>query len=319
MVALRRAAGRQGRWSMYFVNIYSVASGGVGGGFAGVGNGKQLGIFNHELGHALGLPHWGETTIYPYRGAMFGIPAPASFNNVHVGPTWAFDQAKGVFLTPVVGPQSVGGVLGTYKNDPMQGGGMGDQEKGYLMRPFSDYSVNRMRSMLEGHVVAWNDALGEWAAWDPKTAAYTATKKNDGVSFPTTRDVDVISVMASSSALTSEANIVYPTIGPYTAGLTDLFDPSSPTDRARAAAIYCPAQGCDVSVRVTQGDQIRTYMLPIAHRTDVAACSADGWGTAAINLPASAGDVSRVELLLTPDAQAQGLPANPTVLSTWQK
>jgi hypothetical protein len=72
-------------------------------------------------------------------------------------------------------------------------------------------------------------------------------------------------------------------------------------------------------VRVTQNDQVRTYMLPIAHRTDVAACSNDAWGTAAINLPASAGDVSRVELLLTPDAQAQGLPATPTVLSTWQK
>jgi hypothetical protein len=39
--------------------------------------------------------------------------------------------------------------------------------------------------------------------------------------------------------------------------------------------------------------------------------------TAAVNLPASDGTVTQVELLLTPDAEHNGLPANPQVLYTW--
>lgn len=65
MNALRAAAGRRGRWSLYYVNIYGVPSGGQAGGFGGVGNGQRLGILHHELGHALSLPHWGDNADYP--------------------------------------------------------------------------------------------------------------------------------------------------------------------------------------------------------------------------------------------------------------
>ena len=39
--------------------------------------------------------------------------------------------------------------------------------------------------------------------------------------------------------------------------------------------------------------------------------------TAAINLRASDGTVTQVELLLTPDAEKDGLPSDPEVLGTW--
>ena len=45
---------------------------------------------------------------------------------------------------------NVGGKpVGTYKVDPMQGGGTGWQEPAYLMNHFSDYSVNQMRNYLQ--------------------------------------------------------------------------------------------------------------------------------------------------------------------------
>ena len=49
-----------------------------------------------------------------------------------------------------------GNPVGTYKVDPMQGGGTGYQEPAYLLNHFSDYSVNQMRSYLHSHMVVWN-------------------------------------------------------------------------------------------------------------------------------------------------------------------
>ena len=72
---------------------------------------------------------------------------------VHVGPIWAFDLPSGSFISPTVQPNSVGGELGVYKKDPMAGGGRGDQESGFLLRHFSDYSVHRMQNYLESHVL----------------------------------------------------------------------------------------------------------------------------------------------------------------------
>ncbi len=316
--ALRRAAGERGRWSLYYVNIYSVPSGGQAGGYGGVGNGKNLGILNHELGHALSLPHWGGNESYPYVGEMHGIPAPEVFGDVHVGPTWPLDQAGGVFLPPIAGPNSVGGDQGAYKKDPMQGGGVGDQEMGYLMRPFSDFSVFRMRQYVEGHVVGWDEELGGWAQWDPESSSYVGPLENDGVSFPVERDVDVISIMAATSGMHPDVNLVYPPIGPYRAALIDRFDPTVEADRTRAADVYCPADGCDVSVRVQQGGNTRVYMLPVSWTEEnVPACDNDSWATRAVNVPAADGEVTSVELLATPNAQLDGLPAEPTVLSSW--
>ena len=317
--ALKRAAGRSGRWSLYYLNVYNAVAGGQAGGFAGVGSGTSQGILHHELGHALSLPHWGDSAAYPYKGDMYGIQAPAIYNDTHAGPAWAFHLPTRAFIPPTVQSGNAGGKpVGTYKADPMQGGGEGWQEPAYLLNHFSDYSVNQMRDYLQGHVVVWNAALNSWAQWNQTAGDYTTTVSNNGIQFPTTRDVQVISIMASLSGANPAVNMVYPPIGPYTAGLIRLFDPTVAADRTAAGSTgYAPSTGCDYSVRVVQGGVTKTYMLAASNLSTADPYAESSLITEAINLPASGGTVTKIELLSTPNAEDVGLPANPTVLYTW--
>ncbi|MCU0665309.1 MAG: M66 family metalloprotease [Myxococcota bacterium] len=318
--ALKAAAGTAGRHTLYYVSIYGVWAGGQAGGFGGVGNGTSPGILCHELGHALGLGDcYGGGANYPYKGDMYGITAPTDGYGIHVGPIWAYYLYKQAFIPPTVQPDAVGGPVGTYKRDPMCGGGQGDQEKAYLMRHYSDYSVLQMRNYLEGHVVVWNPSLNAYASWDSGTASYSKAVTNNGVQYPITRDASVISVMAAVSGAVTSVNMVYPAIGPYTAGLIKLFDPTNATQRQEAASIFCPSAGCDVTVRVTQGGATKHYMLAASWDTTADPFSSAALQTRAVNLPASAGAVTRVDLLLSPDAEKNGLPSNPTVLYSWIK
>ena len=317
--ALKRAAGRSGRWSLYYLNVYNAFAGGQAGGFAGVGSGTSEGILHHELGHALSLPHWGDSAAYPYKGDMHGIQAPSNYNETHAGPAWAFHLPTRAFIPPTVQAGNVGGKpVGTYKVDPMQGGGTGYQESGYRLNHFSDYSVNQMRDYLHGHVVVWNPALNSWAQWNQTAGDYTTTVSNNGIQFPTTRDAQVISIMASLSGANPSINMVYPPIGPYTAGLIRLFDPTVTADRTAAGTTgFAPTSGCDYCVRVVQGGLTKTYMLPASNLSTADPFAESSLITEAINLPAADGAVTKIELLSTPNAEDVGLPANPTVLYTW--
>lgn len=319
--ALKRAAGRSGRWSLYYLNVYNAVAGGQAGGFAGVGNGTSVGILHHELGHALSLPHWGDSAAYPYKGNMHGITAPNIYNDTHSGPAWAFDLRTKAFIPPTVQAGNVGGnPVGTYKVDPMQGGGTGYQEPAYLMNHFSDYSMDQMRSYLQSHMVVWNPALGSsgsYASWNQTAGDYTTTVTNNGVQFPTTRDTQVISIMASMSGAKPDVNMVYPPIGPYTAGLIRLFDATVATDRTAANTLFALSNNCDYCARVVQGGVQKTYIIPASSLTSPAQTDAASLETEAINLPASAGAVTKIELLSTPNVEDVGLPTNPTVLYTW--
>ena len=320
--ALRRAAGRSGRWSLYYLNVYNAFAGGQAGGFSGVGSGTSIGILHHELGHAMSLPHWGDSAAYPYKGDMHGIQAPAIYNDTHAGPIWAFHLPTRAFIPPTVQAGNAGGKpVGTYKADPMQGGGEGWQEPAYLMNHFSDYSVNQMRNYINGHVVVWNPTLnggnGSWAQWNQTAGDYSTTVSNNGVEYPTVRDTQVISIMASISGSDPGVTMVYPPIGPYTSGLIRLFDPTVAADRTAANSIFSPTTGSDLCVRVVQGGVTKTYMLAASWVTNQDPYSSGSLVTEAINLPAADGAVTKIELLLTPDAEINGLPANPQVLSTW--
>ena len=313
--AIRRAAGRSGAHSLYYTNIYGVHAGGQAGSFTGVGNGTSEYVLFHELGHALSLPHWVDSAEYPYKGDMNGIQAPATYLT-HAGPTWAFDGRTNTFIRPT---RLVSGVP-TYKVDPMEGGGTGDQEPPFLLNHFSDYSVNQMRSYLQSTLVVWNPTLGgsgAYAKWNQATGQYSSTQTNNGVQFPTIRDTQVITIMASVSGASPEVNMVYPPIGPYTAGLIRLFDPNVAADRTAANSIFSPSTGSDVCVRVVQGGVQKTYMLAASMVTTDDPNSAGSLVTEAINLPAADGAVTRLELLATPDVEDVGLPANPQVLYTW--
>lgn len=286
--ALKRAAGRNGRFSLYYTNIHGVSAGGLGGGFAAVGSGTGQGILHHELGHALSLPHWGDSTTYPYKGAMHGIEPPAIYNETHAGPTWGYDLRLKAFIPPTVQPGNVGNrPVGTYKGDPMQGGGTDSQEPGYLLNHFSDFSIYQMRNYLQGHVVVWNEDLGAYAVWNQSTGGYTSTVSNNGVQYPIERGVQIISVLASISGSTPDVNLVYPPIGPYSGGLIRLFDPRNAADRAAAAAIFAPANGCDVSLRIIQGGVEKIHMLAAPWEPGADPLSSGSLITEAVNIPVS--------------------------------
>ena len=311
-VALRRAAGRSTGYSLHYLNKYNTANEGVAGGFSGVGTGNanSVGLLHHELGHALSLPHWGDSAAYPYKGAMHGINPPAIYNLTHAGPTWAYDLPSNKFIPCTT--QS-----GTYKADPMQGGGTGFQESPFLLNHFSDYSVSQMRGYLENTIVVWNAALNSYAKWNNTTKDYTTLLTNDGVKYPGQRDQQVISVIASVSGVTPAASMVYPPIGPYTSGIIRLFDPTVSADRTAAQTTFAPTGGCDVCLRVTQGGIVKTYMLAASYDPTADPLNAASLVTEGINLPVAGGTVTKVELLLTPDAQVNGLPSNPQVLYKW--
>jgi len=318
--ALKAAGGINGRFSLYYVNIYGANAGGQAWDFGGVGNGTSQGVLIHELGHAFLLPHWGNDENYPYRGEMYGIPAPDNFKEIHAGPTWAFDLPGKAFIPPTVQENAVKpkrgkpNVVGTYKIDPMQGGGTGDQEEGYIFRHFSDYSLYKAQNYLEQHIVIWDEDLNSYVSWDEQTGAYTKTVTNNCVEYPIERDVDVISVMAATSAVTSQATLVYPPIGSYSSGIIKTFDPSIEEDRLEAKKIFCEEGGCDLSLRVTQGGKVSVYMLSASLDPEDKTLK-----TQAVNLKALDGDVTKIEFLSTPDAEVNGLPENPVVIDVWEK
>ena len=310
--ALSRAGGNQDV-AMSYVTIQGVPAGGQAGGYNGVGS-PSVGIMNHELGHAFSLPHIGEQKDYPYRGTMHGIPPPKIFNEVHVGPTWGFDLSSKTFLPPTVQQSSGRWVAGTYKADPMQGGGSGDQEKPFLLRHFSDYNVRRMQTYLERKVAVSRG--GQFYKWDDATGDYTQKVQTDGVRYPTEVEVPVISVMASISLATPDVNLVYPPIGPYKGNRIRTFDPRVAGDRDAARVAFSPKGGCDFSFKVTQGSKESLYLLPVSGDEGGKPLSL---ATVAVNLRATDGPVTAIELLHTPSADRMGLPESPKLLSEWPK
>jgi len=310
--ALREAAGAGwgGTRRLYYSNIYGVHSGGEAGGLSGVGNGTSAGILLHELGHAFGLPHWAEAKQYPYVGPMHGIPAPGDSDTMpHVGPTWAFDLARRAFMPPTK--------EGHYKNDPMQGGGAGDGRP-YLFTQFSDYSLSRIREFLEDTQVVWDAHAGGYAQWDPRTGSYSKVVRRRGEPHaPIEDDVEMISVLASASLVTLEANIVYPPIGPYRAGRIENFDASSPAGLSRARIAGYNESNCNVCLCVKQGGRVKTYLLKDGLDPKDDPKAPDSLFVVAVNLPARDGEVTQADLLYTPGVMRRGVAPAWKVLYSW--
>ena len=109
--------------ALCYINKIGMSSIGLGRNFKGVGPIGHCGIAHHELGHAFGLPHWGEgsaTEQYPYKGTMYGIPTPAITREVHVGPTWGYDSVKKLFIPPTVYKKRQAFEVGMFRQDPME-------------------------------------------------------------------------------------------------------------------------------------------------------------------------------------------------------
>ena len=325
--ALRRAGG-QVRLALYYLNIANVPAGGQAGGYSGVGRLGADGILHHELGHALSLPHWdiGHPT-YPHFGNMFGVARdPNDSEAAHIGPTWGVDLTESCattacLLSPIVQPNTISqdpARVGQWKWDPMMGGGTGDQEPGYVFRTFSDFSVRQMHDYAERHVVVWDAARERYVSWNDSTFVYNRIVQPSTTQLPIVRDVSVISLMASTSSVVADVNLVYPPIGPYRSGLIERFDPRDAAQVERARTSFCPSGSCDYSLRVRQGGVTSVYLLPLRALPDVELTARNASQTAAVNVPAADGTVTRVELLLTP-RNGEGIDIETaTVLNTWQ-
>ncbi len=298
---------------------------------------KGAKLFWHEVGHGLGAPHWGNS--YPYMGDMHGISKPDA-SNWHVGPVWGYYAPNNYPIPPTVQANAVGSSnsVGNYKQDPMRGGGSGDQESGFLYRHFSDYSVDLMAYRLQNggggiaaSYVVWNPNLtnadnpnGMYAQWDAATGDYTSPVQSDhrnneaGIEYPLNGDVnqDIYSVMFAVSATYPNANLVYPPIGPYKGGLINVFDPTQGT--SADAQFFCDFKqgfynytGCHYTAKITQGGQVKHYMVR-------AQSTGDGFDHVAINIPASGGTITQIELLDTPSIDDTGaMPTNPTIIASW--
>ncbi len=273
--ALKAAAGAGwgGTRRLYYSNIYGVHSGGTAGGLSGRGNGRHVGILHHELGHAFGLPHWAGKENYPYVGSMHGIEVEAG--KPHVGPVWAFDPVRREFISPIHN--------GTFKHDPMQGGGANRAGGPHLMTPFSDYSVSRIRDLLERTQVVWDAQGGSYKAWNQDQGDYSTTvRSRGGPNCPVEDDIDVISVLASASLVTPEANIVYPPIGPYKAGRLE------------------PYQGrSSLCLRITQGGNTKTCPVKTDLQPGGDPKDPKTFAVFAVNLPARDGEVTQADLIHT--------------------
>lgn len=318
------AAGANFDHTMCYINIIGVAAGGQAGGFDGVGTISSLGVLNHELGHALSLPHWSGAQGYPYYGDLHGMTAPNNAAKASIGPAWAFDLATATFIPPTcIGGSRPGCGVGqtgveVLKQSPMMGGGTGDEEPKFLFRHFSDHGVDKMRSYIESKLAVNVPGVG-WRKWSDATGAYTSTFSfTEGVRMPLEEGVEVISVMAACCLANKSVSMVYPPIGPYTSNLIHRFDPRNPSDRQAAVTKgYCPSGGCDFSLKVIQAGVASTYMLAASGVEGADLFAMSSLMTRAVNVRASDGPVNKVQLLLTPDAHINGLIDTPEVLDEW--
>lgn len=322
MRALKRAGGRHYGHGVVFLNLAAVPANGWGESstLAGTTDLGRMGNLIHEVGHVFSLPHWLGVRSYPYVGEMYGIRIPAMnpAREPHVGPRWAYSLHRRAFISPIVQEGAVGGVVGTWKRDPMQGGGYGDQEEQYMVRHFSDYSVYRMQNFIERRLLFWDEERKAYLQWNEDTASYSIQLESDGWNLAPDPRAEVVSLLVSASAVTPEANFVYPPIGPYQAGLLHRFDADSAEDRARARLFGFSEQTCDVCVRVTQGGETATYLLDVKLDPRADPLTMASYVTTAINLPAGDGAVSAVDLLHTPGVMSRGVPDDATVLYRWR-
>ena len=299
------------------MNLWGIGAGGNGGDFHVNAAAGSMGLVIHETGHSMGLSHSWYNNEYPYRGTMHGIK-PSRL--VHVGPTWGFDLPSGKFISPLVPEDSDDLPPGTWRSDGQSGMGRAKFNDGFMFGYWSDYHVNRIQSWLEGNIVHWNSAKKKYFHWNDKDKGYTKALTNTGgVLYPVKYDVSGYSILVGVSAATKSANIVYPPIGPYVTGIIKIFDPNNANDRSAAKQHYCPSKGCDVSLRIKQKNKAIIAMLPAEWKSDADQYNRDGYSMAALNIPANDGAITKIELLLTPNAETEGFPKSPKVLDTWTK
>lgn len=321
-----RDAGGQKHLALYLINIANVKAGGFAESkdFGGCGALGRFKVLHHELGHALDIEDLNEEVLFPYRGKMHGIDK-TDCSGYHIGPTWGFDPRIGLpgveegrpfLISPIVPENPQRDKAGEWKGSPVMGGGGPGSEPGIPLRIFCDWSVRKMLEYLEKWIVVWDEDKQCYMQWNGWHQTYLHKLKNDGITYPIERDIEVYSVLATTSAVKEDCNFIYPVIGPYKSGLIETFDPNVPEDCAKVRRLTSVTGPWDITLRIVQGGVTKNIMMHMQWNEGMDPKDGDAYYTRAVNFPTCDGKIEKIELLLTPDAAINGMPEDPQVLYT---
>ena len=311
------------------VQMPANTGGGLGGGGSGVSGGDYRpelvysAIFNHEMGHAYGLPHADSAAAsgdYPY---ALGTKS---------GSTWGYDAVKNQLLsTAQIAGQSCGSdriVDGTcYQRTPMSGGDTDLDTRTYRWTTFSDYQAAQIQEGLLDKAVPDAASAGGYKSWSRATNAFVALSADTRARIGTDvlkLDQQVQTVVGSISHfnLSPSASqiVVTPT---WTGNLPRQIDPTVQADLDLLGGTqpggwngyYCLGGGCDYTLVATYADAtVLRILLPLGyHRfgypvyTDSGVRASaqdvldgDNLGTYAVNLPVGHGGLASVDVYSTP-------------------
>ncbi len=254
---------------------YRSPGGGLGtvGGDTGAGDDAYRGVFIHEQGHAMGMPHAGEAFDdgeYPYDWGSLK------------GSAWGYDATRREFLAPFVPvtadtfagcasdtygshPRAIDAQNRCVKQDPMQSGS-GDQADGYRFATFADYHSAMMQRHFEGRTTVaasggheydggyavrdtsfpggykrWDGIDRRWINVTPTTTDNAQYGFNGG--FPIQRDVPVYAIaLTISKTSTAGATQIYPPLS-FTGNLVRTIDPTDAAQRAVVRHYRAPYNG----------------------------------------------------------------------------
>ena len=334
-------ANRDGAFPDAFYGYVQTIAGGAqvqastGGGLSSVGGGSSISggdyrpdivyaaIFNHELGHAYGLPHADSAALsgdYPY---ALGTKS---------GSTWGYDAVKNQLLaTQQIAGQSCGAdrtVNGTcWQRTPMSGGDTDLDTTTYRWTTFSDYQAAQIQEGLLDKAIPDAASTGGYRTWNRSTNAYAAmsdeTRARVGTDvLKTGQQVQTVIGSISHFNLSPSASqiVVTPT---WTGNLPKQIDPTVQADLDLLPGTqpggwngyYCLNAGCDYTLVATWADgTVQRILLPVGyHRfgypvyTDTGyrasaqnVLDGDNLGTWAVNLPVGHGGLASVAVYSTP-------------------
>ena len=303
--------------------------GGLGGGGSGVSGGDYRpelvysAIFNHEMGHAYGLPHADAAALtgdYPY---------PLGTKS---GSTWGYDAVKNQLLaTQQIAGQSCGSdrmVNGTcWQRTPMSGGDTDLDTTTYRWTTFSDYQAAQIQEGLLDKAFPDAASAGGYRSWSRTANAWTALSAETRARIGTDvlkLDQPVQTVIGSISHFNLSPSASQITVTPaWTGNLPKQIDPTvqadldllNGTQPGGWNGYYCLGDGCDYTLVATYADgAVQRVLLPIGyHRfgypvytdngyraTAQNVLDGDNLGTYAVNLPTGHGGLASVAVYNTP-------------------
>ena len=307
--------------------IAASSGGGLGGGGSGVSGGDYRpelvysAIFNHEMGHAYGLPHADsayDSGDYPY---AFGTKS---------GSTWGYDANKNQLLSTlqIAGQSCDGRVVNNlcYQRTPMSGGDDDRDANTYRWDAFSDFQAAQIEQGLLDKVVRDDSYAGGYKHWNQSSNSYEALSDQNRARVGTdivARDQQVQTVIGTLSHFNASpiaSRMVISSV--WTGNLPKQIDPTVQADMDSINSTtpggwfgyYCVSNGCDYTLVANYADgTTQRVLLPVGyHRFGYPVYTDNGYrasaqnptdgdnlATYAVNLPTGHGGLTRVQVFNT--------------------